>query len=248
MILKMCKDYEILKNNLSNKQLEEIDKILEHYESYKKQWYEEHFTELEKYCFDYTNYTDTLDEDSSIYIVEWYEGEMEIQKFLEETRICGKMNKIQVYKEMEDKWGLDKNTTDKNIENYYNSIASENEDMTIEDKRLYCYEYVINSMIRDEDLEEELGTEIYNEIRTEIYSKNEKYIGNVMFYIVSAIIREDKYKNTIIEIDTLYDKIREIALDFIKYDNKNMSLLDSIDEYIYENKKYIDEKIKKCFE
>lgn len=166
MIIEKCKDYETLKNNLSTKQLEELDKILEHYEDYKSKCYNENLIKNEDYEFDIEDYTRIY---GNGYIVDWFEGLWGTQEFLEEIRLCGKMNKVQVYKEMEDKWGLDKNTTDENIENYYNSIASENEDMTIKDKRLYCYKYIIDSMIRDEDLEEELGTEIYDEIKGVIY-------------------------------------------------------------------------------
>lgn len=49
-------------------------------------------------------------------------------------------------------------------------------------------------------------------------------------------------------IDEYYNAIKEIYEDYKKYDNKNKSLLDSINDYIYDNRTFIGEKIEKSFD
>lgn len=49
-------------------------------------------------------------------------------------------------------------------------------------------------------------------------------------------------------IDEYYNAIKEIYEDYKKYDNKNKSLLDSINDYIYDNRAFIGEKIEKSFD
>lgn len=49
-------------------------------------------------------------------------------------------------------------------------------------------------------------------------------------------------------IDEYYNAIKGIYEDYKKYDNKNKSLLDSINDYIYDNRTFIGEKIEKSFD
>lgn len=75
---------------------------------------------------------------------------------------------------------------------------------------------------------------------------NKEYINEIIFYL-GIIIREDK-KDKFVLIDDFYQAIKMIAQDYLRYDNTNKSLLNSIEDYINNNKGYIDEKIKNCFE
>ena len=74
----------------------------------------------------------------------------------------------------------------------------------------------------------------------------EEYKNEIAFYL-GIIIREDN-KDKFVIIDTFYETIKELTEDYLKYDNIKKSLLDSIESYVNKNKKYINEKIKKCFE
>jgi len=69
-----------------------------------------------------------------------------------------------------------------------------------------------------------------------------------VFYLGVLIIHYFNLKDKFIIIDNYYEKILEINFDFELKDNKNLSLLDSINEYIRNNEDFIKEKIKNCFE
>lgn len=49
-------------------------------------------------------------------------------------------------------------------------------------------------------------------------------------------------------IDVYYNTIKEIYEDYKKYDNKNKSLLDSINDYINNNEQKILKQVSKAFE
>lgn len=61
-------------------------------------------------------------------------------------------------------------------------------------------------------------------------------------------INEILLKNKHLYIDLYYDKIKVIYNDYKKYDNNNKSLLDSILDYINDNKTQILDTIKNCYE
>lgn len=67
-----------------------------------------------------------------------------------------------------------------------------------------------------------------------------------IFYLGIQIIKAFEVK--FLCIDFCYDKIKEIYEDYKKYDNGNKSLLDSVNDYIDNNKQEIYEKVKHCFE
>lgn len=68
----------------------------------------------------------------------------------------------------------------------------------------------------------------------------------LIFYLGIAIrqMNSDKF----VVIDEFYNEIRELAIDFKKGDNYNMSLLDSVNYYIDNNKEKINKIVDKCFE
>ena len=61
---------------------------------------------------------------------------------------------------------------------------------------------------------------------------------------INEILLKGKY----LYIDLYYDKIKIIYNDYKKYDNYNKSLLDSILDYINDNKAQILDTIKNCYE
>lgn len=67
-----------------------------------------------------------------------------------------------------------------------------------------------------------------------------------IFYLGIQIMKAFEVK--FLCIDFYYDKIKEIYEDYKKYDNGNKSLLDSVNDYIDNNKQEIYEKVKHCFE
>ena len=95
------------------------------------------------------------------------------------------LNKKQVYNEFDKVWGLNENTTRKEIETYYKEITGLNdkttlgeikkyykeitglENLSIGNKIDYLYNYVLESMLRDNAITEELYEEISNELKGE---------------------------------------------------------------------------------
>lgn len=61
---------------------------------------------------------------------------------------------------------------------------------------------------------------------------------------INEILLKDKH----LYIDLYYDKIKVIYNDYKKYDNNNKSLLNSILDYINDNKIQILDTIKNCYE
>lgn len=68
-----------------------------------------------------------------------------------------------------------------------------------------------------------------------------------MFYL-SMVLYERYLKEDYVLLDLYYDKICKIYEDYLKYDNKNKSLLDSINDYIEERKDFILELLNECIE
>lgn len=77
------------------------------------------------------------------------------------------MTKEQVYKEIEDVWKLNDNTTLKEIKEFYTTITGL-DNLTISQKLKYLYEYILDSMLRDDDITIELYLEIKNELYASI--------------------------------------------------------------------------------
>lgn len=73
------------------------------------------------------------------------------------------MTKEQVYKEIEDVWKLNDNTTLKEIKEFYRTITGLN-NLTINKKLEYLYRYILDSMLVDEDITIDLYKEMENEL------------------------------------------------------------------------------------
>ena len=71
--LKSCVDYEILKKELDNETLNEIEKVIEHFENYVKDNDDGYKDIIGEYYGIYGNY----------YIIDWYEGLIDTKEFLE---------------------------------------------------------------------------------------------------------------------------------------------------------------------
>lgn len=69
----------------------------------------------------------------------------------------------------------------------------------------------------------------------------------IIFYL-GLQIYEKFLKSRFILIDIYYEKIGEIYFDYLDYDDKNMSLLDSVNKYINDREDYIKDVIKECVE
>ena len=73
------------------------------------------------------------------------------------------MNKEQVYKEIQDVWKLNDNTTLKEIKEFYKTITGL-DNLSISQKLKYLYEYILDSMLRDNDITIDLYIELKNEL------------------------------------------------------------------------------------
>ena len=73
------------------------------------------------------------------------------------------MTKEQVYKEIEDVWKLNDNTTLKEIKEFYKTITGL-DNLTISQKLEYLYRYILDSMLMDDDITIDLYMEIKNEL------------------------------------------------------------------------------------
>ena len=73
------------------------------------------------------------------------------------------MTKEQVYKEIEDVWKLNDNTTLKEIKEFYKTITGLG-NLTISQKLEYLYRYILDSMLMDDDITIDLYMEIKNEL------------------------------------------------------------------------------------
>lgn len=75
-ILETCVDYKILKDNLTTQQLESIDKILKHFQAYQVKYDDGNIDIIGDYMRLYGN----------DYIIDWFEGLMSTEDFIEEIK------------------------------------------------------------------------------------------------------------------------------------------------------------------
>lgn len=78
-----------------------------------------------------------------------------------------------------------------------------------------------------------------------------EYENEVKFYMGLQIAQLEEFKDKMILIDNYYEELNILVKDYIEdYDNKNKSLLDSINDYINDNYDFIIEYCTKwnCFE
>jgi hypothetical protein len=76
------------------------------------------------------------------------------------------MTKKDVYNEIENKWNLNDNTTLGDIKKYYKSVTNNN-NFSIGVKVNYLYNYILDSMLKDDDITEDLYNEIKRELENE---------------------------------------------------------------------------------
>lgn len=74
------------------------------------------------------------------------------------------------------------------------------------------------------------------------------YRCKCMFYLGIEIIKILELEDKFLYIDNYYDMIFELYDDYEKYDNTNKSLLDSINDYIYNNIDKIKERLIKVID
>lgn len=75
-----------------------------------------------------------------------------------------------------------------------------------------------------------------------------KYDTECIFYLALQILKYMELEKEHIYIDTYYDIINDIYEDYKKYDDPNVSLLDSINKYIEYHKDFILEKVNDAFD
>lgn len=74
---------------------------------------------------------------------------------------------------------------------------------------------------------------------------NNSYIYEVQFYL-SMILEKKFLRDKDILLDIYMRNIRYIYNDYITYDNNKKSLIESIEDYIKERKKFILDLLKEC--
>lgn len=72
------------------------------------------------------------------------------------------------------------------------------------------------------------------------------YDNKCIFYLGLEIIKLLGLDNNFLYIDDYYYIVTAIYNDYKQYDNTSKSLLESINDYILDNKDYIADKIKKA--
>ena len=77
MSLESCVDYEIIKEHLSEKQLEELSNIIEHYVWYINEYDNGTNDVIGEYMEEYGNYL----------IIDWYEGIITTEEFLDQIEM-----------------------------------------------------------------------------------------------------------------------------------------------------------------
>lgn len=75
-----------------------------------------------------------------------------------------------------------------------------------------------------------------------------KYDNECMIYLSLQILKYMELEKEHMYIDLYYDTILKIYEDFKLHDNMNVSLLDSINDYIENNKDVILEKLNDAFD
>ena len=75
-----------------------------------------------------------------------------------------------------------------------------------------------------------------------------EYDNECMIYLSLQIVRSSFYRDKWCYIDLYYEEIKKIYEDYKKYDDANMSLLDSIDKYIKEHEEEIKKRLEEVFD
>lgn len=73
-------------------------------------------------------------------------------------------------------------------------------------------------------------------------------MNNEYIFYLSMILYENYLKNDVVLLDLYYDNITKIYNDYLNYDNKNKSLLESINDYIEIRKDFILELLNESIE
>ena len=143
------------------------------------------------------------------------------------------------------------------IENYVDNCNDLNNDYEWykvetgdkEDLKQTMFESIWSVSCNDFEVKEEID-KLDNFIKIQENDKNKeytKYDVDCMIYLalqIESIIY--KNKNGFM-IDTYSEEIKNIYEDYKKHDNKNKSLLDSINDYVYSHVTTIKEKLNKAF-
>lgn len=82
-------------------------------------------------------------------------------------------------------------------------------------------------------------------MQREVYTK---YDNECVVYLALQILKCLHLENTWLLIDLYYEEVTKIYEDYIFEDNSNVSLLESINQYIDNHEQEIRNRIKKCFE
>jgi len=75
-----------------------------------------------------------------------------------------------------------------------------------------------------------------------------KYDNETMVYLALMLFRETFKNDEYLYIDVFYEEIKKIYEQFILEDNSNLSLLDSIYEFIDNHKEELTTRLKKANE
>ena len=98
------------------------------------------------------------------------------------------MKKDDIMQELRAVWGLNKDTTEEDIDNYYYTITNiEDDGKNTENKVLYVYDYILNNMLRDGDITRELVNEIYNDIKAYLDDRKSTLLKSCISYIDTSI-------------------------------------------------------------
>lgn len=73
-------------------------------------------------------------------------------------------------------------------------------------------------------------------------------MNNEYVFYLSMILYENYLKDDNVLLDLYYDRIIKIYNDYLNYDNKNKSLLESINDYIEIRKDFILELLNESIE
>lgn len=134
-----------------------------------------------------------------------------------------------------------------NLTNDYNWYKVETGDK--EDLKQAMFESIWSCNGNDFDVKKEVD-KLDNFIKMQEMKKEKKHTGydlEVMLYLALEI-KEILYNEKHFFIDIYCEEIKKIYEDFEKHDDANMSLLDSINKYIDENKESIKERFKDAFD
>ena len=143
------------------------------------------------------------------------------------------------------------------IENYVDNCNDLNNDYEWykvetgdkEDLKQTMFESIWSVSCNDFEVKKEID-KLDNFIKMQEMKKEKKHTGydlEVMLYLALEI-KEILYNEKHFFIDIYCEEIKKIYEDYKKHDDANMSLLDSINKYIDENKESIKERFKDAFD